>query len=404
VSISLPPRPPEVEHQPPLDHEALIEEARRRARRRRQRNLAGFVAAILGALWLYSLLGGSGPELGSAFLSESSSQGATPPKAALPEELTYNANGGVVLIRRDGTRRELARATYRHLPNGRLDARMYNAIEWSRDGSRLLALRWGSPRALIVLDVKGSVGPTIAQALDGRWSPDGARIGFVRHERGLGRVLFLAASDGRSPMRIATHLGSFSWSPDGTRLAYTRTDASGLFIARADDHAAPRRVAIAAGVGAAAAWGLGEQVQWSPDGSLIALGTGSGVLVVRPNGTSLRRVTARGSWIAWSQNAWSPNSRLLAVTMGTDIYVVRPDGGGLRRIASCPCTFRGATGTSLAWSPDGSRIAYISGRGNDVSTVRPDGSASIVVAPRAVPGPSGLAVGWPLWRPGRDRG
>jgi dipeptidyl aminopeptidase/acylaminoacyl peptidase len=401
VSISLPPRPPDLREPARVDQEALIEEARGRARRRRERNLAGLLAAVLGALWLYSLLGGSGPEPGSAVLSESSSHDATPPKAALPEELSYNANGGVVLIRRDGTRRVLARATYRRIPNGRLLARLYNAIEWSRDGARLLALRWGSSRALVVIDAKGRVGPTIAQALDGRWSPEGARIAFVRHERGLGRVLFLAARDGGSPRRIAAHLGSFSWSPDGTRLAYTRTDAPGLFIARANDPAAPRQVAIAAGVGAASTWGLGEQVQWSPDGSLIALGTRTGVLVVRPNGTSLRRVMGRWSRIAWSQNAWSPDSRLLAVTSGTDIHVVRPDGGGSRRIASCPCAYRGATGTSLAWAPDGSRIAYVSGRGNDVSTVRPDGSASIVVAPRAVPGPSGLAVGWPLWRPSR---
>ena len=89
----------------------------------------------------------------------------------------------------------------------------------------------------------------------------------------------------------------------------------------------------------------------------------------------------------------------VAVALGIDVYFVRADGGELRRIAHCPCTFRGATGTSLAWSPDGSRIAYISGRGNDVSTIRPDGSSATVVAPRAVAGPSGLAVGWPLWRP-----
>ena len=375
-----------------------MEEARRRARRRRQRNLVGLLAAVLGAFWLYSLLGGSGPQNGSAFLSESSPRSAMPPRAALPEELSYNANGGVVLIRRDGTRRVLAKATHRHLPNGRWLVRLYNGIEWSQDGSKLLALRWGSPRELVVIDAKGTVGPTIAQALDGRWSPDGARIAFVRHEPGLGRVLFLAASDGRSPIRIATHLGAFSWSPDGTRLAYTRAGASGLFIAAASGAAAPRQVAIAAWVGAPPT--IGGEVQWSPDGSLIAFGTGSGVFVVRPDGTSLRQVMAGGYGMVWS-----PDSRLLAVagpagpTFG-DVSVVHVDGSALHRIARCPCTFRGATGQSLAWSPDGSRIAYISGRGNDVSTIRPDGTSAILVAPRAVAGPSGLAVGWPLWRPG----
>jgi hypothetical protein len=398
VSVSLPPRPPDLGDRP-LEPEALIEEARRRARRRRQRNLVGLLAAVLGALWLYSLLGGSGPQNGSAFLSEPSPRSATPSRAALPEELSYNANGGVVLIRRDGTRRVLTKATYRHPPNGRRLVRLYNGIEWSQDGSKLLALRWGSPRALVVIDATGTVGPPIAQALDGRWSPDGARIAFVRHEPGLGRVLFLAASDGRSPIRIATHLGALSWSPDGTRLAYTRADASGLFIAAASGGAAPSQVAIPAWVGAPPA--IGGEVQWSPDGSLIAFGTGGGVFVVRPDGTSLRRVMAGGYGMVWS-----PDSRLLAVAGPAgpafgDVSVVHVHGSALRRIARCPCTLRGAAGQSLAWSPDGSRIAYISGRGNSMSTIRPDGSGATVVAPRAVAGPSGLQVYWPLWRPGR---
>jgi Tol biopolymer transport system component len=391
VSISLTPRPPELGDSPTVDQEALIEEARRRARRRRHRNLIGLLATVLGALWLYSLLGGGGPQSGSAFLSESSTGDATPPRAALPEELSCNANGGIVLVHRDGTRRVLAKATYRHLPDGTWRFRMYNGIEWSRDGSRLLTLRWGSPRKLVVIDANGTVGPTIAQALDGRWSPDETRIALVRRERGRGRVLLLAARDGSRPIRIATHLGAFSWSADGTKLAYTRADAHGLFIATARGRAAGR-IAIAATSGRPLMFG--GDVQWSPDGSLIAVATGNEAFVVRPDGTSLRRLMA-GAY----QIAWSPDSRMLALVAGVDVYVVRAGGGGLRRIAHCTCTFRGATGTSLAWSPDGSRIAYISGRGNDVSTIRPDGGSATVVAPRAVAGPSGLAVGWPLWRP-----
>ena len=394
MSISLPPRPPELGDSATVDQKALIEEARRRARRRRQRNLAGLLAAMLGTLWLYSLVGGGGPQSGSAFLSESSSQGATPLNKALPEELSYNANGGITLIRRDGTRRVLARQTDRHLPDGRWLIRLYDGIEWSRDGSKLLALRWGSLRTLVVIDAKGVVGPKIAQALDGRWSPDETRIAFVRHVPGLGRVLFLAASDGRGPdPHRHTRLGVLVVAGrESHRVQQSRCTG---------DRHRRRQRSCGATPGHDRGDG-GRTLRLARSGPCNGLPTRRSSPSRRaaefpsfaPDGTSLRHVMAGGYQIAWS-----PDSRLLAVALGIDVYVVRADGGGLRRIAHCPCTFRGATGTSLAWSPDGSRIAYISGRGNDVSTIRPDGSSATVVAPRAVAGPSGLAVGWPLWRP-----
>jgi hypothetical protein len=54
----------------------------------------------------------------------------------------------------------------------------------------------------------------------------------------------------------------------------------------------------------------------------------------------------------------------------------------------------------VAWSLDGTRIAYISGRANTVSTIRPEGSGATVVATQAARGPGGPR--YPsslLWRP-----
>ena len=401
MSLLLPPRPPK--HQdPPVDQDALIEEARRRVRRRRQRNLAGSLAAILGALCLYSLLGGAGPQSGSAFLSEASSSGAAGLKAALPEELTYNASGGVFLVRRDGTQRAFAPGVVRRLPHGWL-LRFYSGLEWSPDGSKLLALRWQSRKGLVVVGANGKIGLAIAaKALDGRWSPDGSRIAFVRREPGAGRTLFVASSDGRNVVRLATHLqvfGSFSWSPDGTALAYAGQGTSGLFVVDAGGRAEPRPIPILAAPGESVR--AGATVRWSPNGSLIAFTTGQGVYAVRPDGTSLRPI-AKGY-----DFAWSPDSRLLAVagpagpTWG-DVSVVGSDGTRLHRIAHATCAGRGATCQWIAWSPDGSRIAYISGRGDTVSTVRPDGSGATVVG-RPTPFSGGLQPTVPLWRPIRAR-
>jgi Tol biopolymer transport system component len=407
LSVTLPaPPPPELGDPRLVDPDALIREARRRARRRRQRNFVGILAAVLGVLWFHSLLRTGGAESGGAS-APARAQTATPPKVALPEELSFNANGGIVLVRRDGTRRVLTPGVVQRLRSGRRHLGFYGGVDWSPDGSKLLARRWGPERGLVVINTNGKVTATIGRrALDGRWSPDGTRIAFVQREPEAGRVLFVASSDGRTATRIAARLPvfgdpAFSWSPDGTELAYAGQGAARLFIADSSGRRAPRPVAIATGGRPAMKVAT---VQWSPDGSLIAftsLGSArEAVYVVRRDGTAPRHV-ADGYAIAWS-----PNGRLLAFagpagpTWG-DVSVVNPDGTGLRRIARCRCGLRGpGSSQSVAWSSDGTRIAYISARGNTVSTIRPDGSGAAVVATQ---GPRGLTGNWypslPLWRP-----
>jgi len=80
--------------------------------------------------------------------------------------------------------------------------------------------------------------------------------------------------------------------------------------------------------------------------------------------------------------------------------VVNADGSDLHRIARCRCDLRSGFPTPVAWSLDGTRIAYISGRGNTVSTIRPDGTGATVVATQPARGVTGY---WypsvPLWRP-----
>ena len=399
---------------------------------------------------------------------------ASPPKVALPEQLSFDANGSVVLLRRDGRRLPFLSGIFQ--PRGERQNHLYAGREWSPDGSKLLVQRWGyGLRALEVTDETGKVVWTIADRYvsDGRWSPDGTRIAFVHvyPEPALDYVLYVASSDRRLRTRIEAHVREFSWSPDGTKLAYPACarpcgpsraqGAHRLVIADATGRRAPHPVPLPAGAGAP---GLTvSDVQWSPAGSLIAFVShddiGDHLNVVHPDGSSLRRVAdrddspPRGEGAALTRVRWSPDGSLIAFvshddvgwhldvarpdgssfrrvtddpfywgpvrmvagrqaardrrpdrTQIEDVSVVNADGTDLHRIARCRCDLRGSApiSESVAWSLDGTRIAYISGRGNTISTIRPDGTGATVVARQPARGVTGY---WypssPLWRPTR---
>jgi Tol biopolymer transport system component len=203
-----------------------------------------------------------------------------------------------------------------------------------------------------------------------RWSPDGSLIAFVSHDD-VGWHLDVVHPDGSSLRRVADRDDS---PPRGEGAALTR-------------------------------------VRWSPDGSLIAFvshdDVGWHLDVARPDGSSFRRVTDDPFY--WGPYEWSPDGKRLAIVVPTgprsrDVSVVNADGTDLHRIARCRCDLRGGApiSESVAWSLDGTRIAYISGRGNTVSTIRPDGTGATVVATQPARGVTGY---WypssPLWRPTR---
>ena len=80
----------------------------------------------------------------------------------------------------------------------------------------------------------------IRQALEPRWSPDGARILFIRRFGEDRRELWVVKASGGNPQRVGTagDVVAADWSPDGRRLAMVRTgDQAGtlqVWIADAD--------------------------------------------------------------------------------------------------------------------------------------------------------------------------
>ncbi len=137
------------------------------------------------------------------------------------------------------------------------------------------------------------------------------------------------------------HFGDYS--PDGARIVFMRTrcgsgpdpssDQTGaLFVASADG----RRLERITDFGIANSHGDGR-VRWSPAGDWILFGTADGDLsVVRPDGSELTTIVPE-TGAAYAPD-WSPDGRYIVFSMwleetqATDLYVASARGSNLMRI------------------------------------------------------------------------
>jgi hypothetical protein len=134
-----------------------------------------------------------------------------------------------------------------------------------------------------------------------------------------------------------------------------------------------------------------RDLAWSPDGARLAVvvGTRPGsahVLVMQATGDDVTMVT-HGSAVTSTSVAWSPDGHLLAYDLGsaahpergTPLVVSRTDGSH-RRIVTPRRTFAIAP----SWSPDGSRIVFVSAAAPGDFTDR-DGAVEIVPSDGGTP-------------------
>jgi dipeptidyl aminopeptidase/acylaminoacyl peptidase len=244
---------------------------------------------------------------------------------------------------------------------------------------------------------------------DAHLSPEGRQVAYVlttvdRQKNRRDTSVWLIAADGRSSPRRLTAEGVNSssprWSPEGSRLAFLSTRTAG---AAADETPRAQIWMLTLGGGEAQSLthlknGAGA-FQWSPDGKRLAVVSRSGpsdkaapsarpsdvrhythisykfndtgwyddkrshLFVVDAAGGSATQLTSGDDWND-TDPQWSPDSSRIAFvsdrsgrefdgSQNKDVWVIAASGGPLTRISD-----HEFDDTMPRWSPDGSRIAF----------------------------------------------
>jgi Tol biopolymer transport system component len=229
------------------------------------------------------------------------------------------------------------------------------------------------------------------------WSHDGTRIAFKRltdepvDDPTLYGDLVVMRADGSGPVTLATGLKGLSpasWSVDDRFIVYS-------YVTGADDF---EQIIVVAADGSAPAVQIGKETtsnwgpNWSPDGTRVSYISDNSLWVVNRDGSDPHKVSTR-SFPNNTGAAWSPDGKHIVFSAGVwekqDLWVVGFDG-----LPEQQLTDDDGHEDAMAYSPDGSLIAYLHGssasRPTTAVVMNADGSN-----PRTLPGIYGwLGLTW----------
>jgi TolB protein len=241
------------------------------------------------------------------------------------------------------------------------DGTSYRAVDGAPK-SRIGAVR---RVALLALSMLPAVGCGGSKGLETKTA---APIAFVHSA-----AIYLTKADGTGRRRVTPRtdegIGNIAWSPDARKIAY---DSTGGILVVSVDGGDPRLLSRT---------GFELRPAWSPDGRKIAFDQNvdgySSIWVVDAGGGHVRRLTPG---IHFGGPVWSRDGqRMLLTHRYRGLYAIKVDADGQQR----PVPVQGGgqvvgewkfgqSSTSVAWSPDGKQIAFVTH--TDVWVMNADGS------------------------------
>lgn len=303
-------------------------------------------------------------------------------------------------------------------------------LAWSPDGERFAFMRWTTPAGGRDVYLAGADGTGVSLLVGGAademnpvWSPDGRHIAYMEHTSETWtfapmrlRVVDVATRVSWTVASDAFFRDAAAWSPDGTQLIYSALRrpepylvGSDLVLAAADGSGETRALT-------STTWDergpIDERApRWAPDGRSIAFIRRPGnpnypgeLWVMRADGTGERRLIDRSAGFSWSPDS----ERIVSVRDSTTGCSRGCDSARpLMVVSVAPGQSRIVTSTVTeglpVWSPDGTKIAFPSGRdgAGELYVMNSDGTCETRLTKNGTADRSVSAV---AWQPGRSGG